>query len=405
MATSILRRRNGVIGAAESEEIQHFRLAGLLHDIGHYPFSHATQDAIENFCASRGMEPYAHENLGAQLLNLDEEIKAALQSHEIDPGTIGAIFERTNPTQKLTNLISSDIDADRLDYLPRTAHFSGLPYGKIDRDYIISQLCEDAEGRPCLTHKALRAADTFLIARLMDYRQVAFHKAVAAYEWLLKDVIKALLRLPRYDLKVSKSQIEAMITSGKWADFTDSDVLARINRELHGKRKFGDPNAAAKAQAIICRRTPTMVAEVEQFVALRDDDQGTDGYALAISSIDKQLDTWAHDFTIHRDLWTVWKQRIRLTKVGARISVSSRFRPAKKEDEDKYGQMVRLAEPGGESVLLTDVPQALCHLLANYNLEIIRVYVLIPHDRKRELKAAISSRIREDVPAAGWTGP
>jgi uncharacterized protein len=409
MAGAILRRRKKSIGDKEVEEIQRFRLAGLLHDIGHYPFSHATQDAIENFCASKKIKGFAHENLGGKILELDDELRTALTTHDINPDAISSIFERTDPKQKLSNIISSDLDADRLDYLPRTAHFSGLPHGGIDRDYLISQLCEDRDGTPALTYKALRAADAFLISRLMDYRQVAYHKTVAAFEWLLKDVIKAVLALPGCDLNVSKAGIEQMIQSGKWADFTDDDLMARINRELSGKRKFGNESTARQAEAIIRRHPPTMVAEVEQFVELRETpeegspEQGTDGYNLAIQRVETYIEKWAKDFSVDPQLWHVWSMRVRLTKMGSHIPVSDRFKPANPKDQDRYGQMIRLAEPGKKSKLLTEVPQALCHLLANFNLEIIRVYVLLPQNRRNE-RDKIAARIRSDVSSAGWTG-
>jgi len=120
------------------QKIQAYRLAGLLHDIGHYPFSHAMEDAIQNYRGDALLEPDAqpintinHEMVGKRILEYDPEITEVLRTFDIEPNSISAIFNRSQP-DTLTNLISSDLDADRIDYLLRTAYFSGLPYGGVD---------------------------------------------------------------------------------------------------------------------------------------------------------------------------------------------------------------------------------------------------------------------------------
>ena len=96
-------------------------------------------------------------------------------------------------TGGLPSLVSSDLDCDRLDYLLRTAHCAGLPYGKVDVEYITTQMAVDSDGFLCLTKKALRAVDNLLVSRYYDYTQVAFHKTVVALEEVLCNVIRELL--------------------------------------------------------------------------------------------------------------------------------------------------------------------------------------------------------------------
>jgi hypothetical protein len=152
----------------DSTRIQAYRLAGLLHDIGHYPFSHAMEEAIQNYRANALLKPgqaikiINHEVVGKQILDKDPEITEILHKFKIEPTSVSAIFNRSQP-DTLTNLISSDLDADRIDYLLRTAYFSGLPYGGIDLEYLLTQLRLDKEGRLCLTRKAICAADHFLL--------------------------------------------------------------------------------------------------------------------------------------------------------------------------------------------------------------------------------------------------
>ncbi len=113
-----------------SKDIQKYRLAALLHDIGHYPFSHAMGEAIENFYKQQLYIPkgshsneevttkpfFTHEALGKQILELDPEISRLLKSSGFEPKEISSIFRREGG-HKFQNLISSDLDADRIDFL------------------------------------------------------------------------------------------------------------------------------------------------------------------------------------------------------------------------------------------------------------------------------------------------
>jgi len=403
MAESLLRRRGKDLTADDYELIQRLRLAGLLHDVGHYPFSHATQDAIENFCAK--LTPFfKHEDVGGKILEYDEDVRRALSDDGINPSDVASVFSRSDPDFKLANLISSDLDADRLDFLPRTSHFTGLPYGAIDLDYMISQLCEDNEQRPCLTFRAVRAADAFLIARLEDYQQVAYHRTVAASEWLLKEVIQALLGLDDNDLDVSEEGIVTAIKDRKWARFTDDDIYARIDRELNSPRKFGDPIAELMARAMLARKTPKMVAEFHRLA--RPFQPGPGAYDVYVE-LRKQLTECAlqaaADFDIDPRLWKVWHERKALTKIGSRVpapALSGALDEEKNDDEDQANQMIRLTKPGGESVVITSVRHAMCSILADYNVEIIRVFVLLPPEQVGR-RAEIEQRFRERVTHAG----
>ena len=187
-----------------------YRLAALLHDVGHYPFSHAMEEAVKDYYIGQYIvaddsspapdlqdeQPFEHERVGKEVLLRDCELREILSSEGFSPEDISSIFiheEHKEEQRKLANLLSSDLDSDRIDYLLRTAHHTGLPYGSVDLDYILSQLKGDSAGNICLSSKAMRAADHFLLSRYFDYQQVAYHKTVVGLELLLKDVLKALL--------------------------------------------------------------------------------------------------------------------------------------------------------------------------------------------------------------------
>jgi HD superfamily phosphohydrolase len=232
--------RNHAKGKLKDENIQTYRLAGLLHDIGHYPFSHAMEDAVENYykgqLLSTGTIEYLnHEEVSKEILLHDKEIKEILDRYGIDPRSIYSIFNREPVTRKgktaeFANLVSSDLDADRIDYMLRTAHNSGLPYGQVDLTYLLSQLRVDKDNRICLTSKAMRTAEHFLLCRYFDYQQVAFHKTVAGLEWVLKDLLAKLLETGI--IACDSKWVNGAIQAGEWNTFDDAMVTNKI-RELN----------------------------------------------------------------------------------------------------------------------------------------------------------------------------
>ena len=223
----------------DDNEIQLYRLAGLLHDVGHYPFSHAMEDAIDNYYSAglgAGEDPlefHNHERVSKHVLRLNKELNGILIANQFSPERVFQIFNREQPATleqppRFVNLVSSDLDADRLDYMMRTAHHTGLPYGSVDLAYLLSQLRIDDEQRLCFTSKSLRTADHFLLSRYFDYQQVAFHKTVASLEWILKDLLAALLKDREID--GSARWVEGAIESGAWEIFDDAAVIEKIRR-------------------------------------------------------------------------------------------------------------------------------------------------------------------------------
>ena len=256
-------------------EVQKYRLAALLHDVGHYPFSHAMEDALHNYyskalfrrknVADQGSSQdekistdfFRHEQVGKHVVHNDPEIVAALKTARLVPEEISSIFLRENPPI-FSNLVSSDLDADRIDYLLRTAHYTGLPYGNVDVNYLLSQIRVDNDGHVCFTSKAIRTAEHFLLSRYFDYQQVSFHKTVAALELVLKDVIAALLEEGL--ISCSSQDIDRMIQSGEWKSFDDNRIHRRI---VELSENSENELIKEKALAVLLRRNPKLICETE----------------------------------------------------------------------------------------------------------------------------------------------
>lgn len=195
--------------ALDPETIFHksIRIAALLHDIGTFPFSHTCEGAYikhgdSSFkAADRGKPlPNNHEHLGAYILkNTDYEggITRILQEDGIDTQEIARYVKGTNSNILGNQILHSEIDCDRMDYLMRDAHYTGLKYGQYDREFILYHMTtfDTGDGKLGLAIKenALHAVEDFLIARFGWYSQVVRNSGGAKYDILAETITKHFL--------------------------------------------------------------------------------------------------------------------------------------------------------------------------------------------------------------------
>ena len=152
----------------------------LLHDIGHGPFSHALEYSI--------LKNITHENLSLMYMKeLNKELKGKLDL------TI-KIFENKYKKKFLHQLISSEIDLDRLDYLKRDSFYTGVIEGNINVDRIIKML-NVSKGDLVIEHKGIHSIDKFLKSRDIMYWQVYYHKNVLVAENMLISILKRIKEL------------------------------------------------------------------------------------------------------------------------------------------------------------------------------------------------------------------
>ena len=157
------------------EEEMGAKVAILLHDIGHGPYSHALERKL--------IKGVHHEDISMLILQLlNEQFNGRLQT-AID------IFSGKYPKKFLHQLVSGQLDVDRMDYLTRDAFFTGVAEGVIGYDRILKMLVVH-EGELMVEEKAIYSVEKFLVARRLMYWQVYLHKTVVAAEKMLVRIIE-----------------------------------------------------------------------------------------------------------------------------------------------------------------------------------------------------------------------
>jgi HD superfamily phosphohydrolase len=225
LAIETLRNKGHEISDEEEEAVT---IAILLHDIGHGPFSHALEESI--------VVGISHEDISVMLMNsLNKQFNGQLD-------LAISIFDDTYHRHFLHQLVSSQLDMDRLDYLNRDSFFTGVSEGVISSDRIIKMLnvCDD---HIVIEEKGIYSIEKFLIARRLMYWQVYLHKTVISAELLLSKILKrsrelALNQGMPFNLpglghflntKIEKSQFMAdTIHLERFAALDDTDIMAAI---------------------------------------------------------------------------------------------------------------------------------------------------------------------------------
>lgn len=365
---------------------QEYRLVALMHDLGHYPFSHAMETVVSNYYAkglvskrfdlgvtdvpemreeespsSNAPQSYHHEQLGDYIIRNDGELGSILKKHKFDPIEIADRFSKAKP-DPLIGVISSDLDCDRLDYLRRTAHNSGAPYGSVDIRFLMDQATRDKEGIFCFRGKAARSADHLLVSRFYDYMQVPFNKTVAALEWSLVSCLEELLK--RGILDCSGKAIQKMVITSAWKHFDDQsifDLFRRLLGELPEKDILRDHLCA-----VLDRQPAKLIAGWDEIVSVENIKSVTQAKYIA----NRLVKDVADELSLDSKRLYIWETPVKFSK----IDVHS---PGDALSEELIAEAVQvLDEKTGKADLLAMRKDTLIHHLCSYRMAGLRLYYM-----------------------------
>ena len=251
------------------------RIAALLHDIGTFPFSHTVEYGyIRHGNDDRRLPKRAksltnnHEHLGAFIIKntlYEGGITQILEDYGFDVQMISKIIKGESPFMIANQLMHSDLDADRMDYLLRDSYYTGIQYGQFDRDYILANLETFDIGKGQVgfgvRENAMRAVEDFLIARFNWYSQVVKNAGSAKFDVISSHISQKFLE---EDVIHQFHDLLSMIEERDERFFWFNDVYF-INRcqEVRHLGLIDDPKTNEFIEMLLFRKSPRTVYHPE----------------------------------------------------------------------------------------------------------------------------------------------
>lgn len=238
----------------ERDELPLVRLGALLHDVGHYAFSHAVEELGPKSI------PGDHEEIATRFMAADP-IRRILERYGPDAAArIGALI-RGRSGHPLQGLVSGSLDLDKIDYLRRDALFCGVPYGAVDVDRLLPALtvAREGDGRPlelAVREKGISALETLLFSKYQMFRNVYWHHAVRAATLTFVRLVQTALG-------------SGLLSPEDLPGPTDEEMLSLIGQRIEGSAAGAghDPastvgRAARLLRALVDRRLPKRLIEL-----------------------------------------------------------------------------------------------------------------------------------------------
>lgn len=264
---------------------QSLRLAALLHDLGAFMFSHTTEMAYIRYGETtnekngKGLQD-DHEHLGSYIIkNTDYPggITYLLKKYRLDPQNISNLVKGNDASVLANQILHSEVDCDRMDYLLRDAHYSGIKYGTYDRDYLLHHFrVVNVNGTEivAISQNALHAVEDFLMARFAWYSQVVRSARGARFDALAEELTFYMLEKGKI---YSYSKLMDMIANDPEQFYTFNDQYFMTQVHTHYKSGAFDKNPRIKdiAFSLLFGKAPRTVKceEFKQRILSQDEDQ------------------------------------------------------------------------------------------------------------------------------------
>lgn len=240
---AIERKRPDALGSSPKERGRNWqlvRLAALLHDVGHAPFSHATEEIMP---MGESGKPIKHESYTTAIIRSDPELSATIDQHFAGEGitadhvaaVIDALGDLGQTGVLLHQIISGELDGDRMDYLARDSLYTGASYGKFDvgrllETITVARWTDDGPWLLAVEAGGTHAVEQLLLARYYMYVQVYLHDGRRFFDFALNNFLASVLPDGKYPVPEETSE---------YLKYDDGFVLERT-REMAGENRWAD---------------------------------------------------------------------------------------------------------------------------------------------------------------------
>jgi len=355
------------------------RLAAMLHDIGTFPFSHTIELAYINHWRHQsqvGKTKYQanHEVLGQHIiLNTDFEggLTRILKEEGIDPVELSKIIAGQSENLLANQLMHSDVDADRMDYLMRDAHHTGIKLGLYDMDFLIRNLVTaKSEGREmlCINEDAINVVDSFLMSRYFWYSQIINDGTGYKFDLIAAKIYEYFLE---NGLAYSFDHLMENVSQNpnEYFTFNDSYFMAKLHEYLAGRIMHP---MIRELSEMIAKRIPPAQIKVEPVkpTLIESEDhrkQVVKQVMNAVNWLQKELNEVAPGAWM---IYDIPQKDVMFTKHMDAIKKDLRGSKALHVRDS-----VKILDRHGDPKLLVDASNSLVSILSQYRNFIPRIYV------------------------------
>lgn len=378
-------------GKFEPEDAVKMRVAALLHDIGHYPFSHLGE-SVYSYCkdienandiirtddnedtkievfrlASSHSKSAHHEKLGSYIVKNNKEIVKILEEYDLSPNEIGEIFtgEIGSRNMVYSQLLHSSLDADRLDYLLRDSYQTGVKYGLVDLHYLVRLLMIVGEGDKktlVCNKKGQHVVEHFLMSRYFHYSQVIHHKTNTAFEGLVKAMYIKLIQNKKFIFN-SIDEIEENVNNENFLNFTDSFLEVAFDNY----NKTTDDEDFKKLYHMYKNRIrPKVIFEMKDLYS----DSPNENFTILKWHLKMKPDEISKK--LNTNLWGYNTASVKIEKINGSYSLTDE----NKISEEDMREAIKLYDPDLDKIsYLASDNLSVINKLANYSNEFLRIYI------------------------------
>ncbi|MEQ1875284.1 MAG: HD domain-containing protein [Bdellovibrionia bacterium] len=361
---------------------QIMRLAAMLHDIGTFPFSHTIELAYINHWKKQKAHGNGkklldanHETLGSHIiLNTDFEggITRILKEEGIDPTELSKIIAGKSNHLLANQLMHSDIDADRMDYLLRDAYYTGTKYGLYDMDFLIRHLTTFKVGDQeslAVKDEAINVAEYFLISRYSWYSQIIDDGTGYKFDLIAAKIHEYFLengQAHSFDHLIKN----VSLNPDQYFTFNDNYFFAKVHEYL--AEETHHPMIKELAQMLAYRNPPKQIKIPPAEPTLIESEEHRQNLVQEVSEVAHWLEGRLN--ALDPNAWMI-------VDIPSKDVIFTRNHDSLKKDLTKTGDPLLLRDPvkivtrHGEAKLLIDVNSALLKILSQYRNFIPRIYV------------------------------